>query len=346
MAAFPEHAGVTGPEAEEDYDWSRPVRFGGAFYVAQSCRIPRRVVVPRSRPRSARHVGSVWWSWSPGNSRSEQLYLSFDRSRRFYLLWFEWSDDGFSESRIAAYVPRKGLDPRAAAISLITANYQGEEREYASAGGPWVGSSPGLLDSEELMLVAELIWSDIPGHHHSDSPATDRQQTSPAVPNSQPSSQGRFLSMSMIAEFQRDGRASDTFVALLDERGEGGVGVACLWHPLDDSEFDPYILEGRGISEERLDALCAGAAPTSSELELWRQVEQDTAFESCRWNPAILWRAVADDGMTLYGTALQEDGGSWAGAFGPFLTPEAALEDLRSRGEVTDVRWPDEQHSP
>jgi hypothetical protein len=114
--------------------------------------------MPAVRPRSARHVGSVEWAWGPAHSRLDTLYLSLDRSRKFFLLWFEWADDGYSESRVVAYMPREGATANTAALAMTSATYRGEEQEYRSENGPWEVYSPGLLSHEELMFIAFSIW--------------------------------------------------------------------------------------------------------------------------------------------------------------------------------------------
>jgi hypothetical protein len=149
----------------------------------------------------------------------------------------------------------------------------------------------------------------------------------------------------MIEQFRRDGSAPEEFVELLRERGEGGIGVAGLLHSISDAEFDAFRLEEGSVSEERLEALESGAQPTASELEMWRQSVRDGVFTSGEgpWNPAILFRVEGAMGGPVYGVVLGEDGGSWADVFGPFLTPKTALEYLKTRGEVFDVSWVEDE---
>jgi hypothetical protein len=151
----------------------------------------------------------------------------------------------------------------------------------------------------------------------------------------------RQSSETFLLAYQHTRQAPEDFVTLLRERGEGGVGFAGIIHPLEDTKFDPYRLEDKGLSEGRLDALFSGEPPTKEELALWRNAVRDQVFQEGEgnWNIALLWRVTAVDQVTLYGVVLQGDKGSWDDVLGPFLTPETALQDLRSRGEVFDVNW-------
>ena len=153
----------------------------------------------------------------------------------------------------------------------------------------------------------------------------------------------RFNAAELLAYRARTGETPPELEDILDNLGDGGLGTAMFIHGLDASKFDPEKLEGSDINEERLDALFEGAAPTAEELEAWqRQVRREIADSGeGPWNPAILWKVTGDDGVTVYATVLGEDGGSWAALFGPFATAEEALADLRSRGEVSEVSWPD-----
>lgn len=142
---------------------------------------------------------------------------------------------------------------------------------------------------------------------------------------------------------QRRFVAPPDFVDRLLERGEGGIGVAGFMYPLRDTNFDPWRLEGRGVSDDRFAALTEGAPPTEDEVALWKEAERNRIHEDGEgaWHPAILYRVTREGGDVLYAVVLQEDGGSWVDVFGPFHTPKAALENLRSRGELFDVSWPE-----
>lgn len=150
----------------------------------------------------------------------------------------------------------------------------------------------------------------------------------------------------LLGAFARSRRTPRQLEPLLESLGEGPLGHAMLLHPLDDDDFDPERLEGSAeIASHRLQALYDGAAPTATELDAWRAAVRAEILregEGGPWNPAMLWRLVADDGVTLWAVVLGEDGGSWADVFGPFLAPSAALADLRMRGEVLAVDWADD----
>jgi hypothetical protein len=149
---------------------------------------------------------------------------------------------------------------------------------------------------------------------------------------------------SLLASFARTGKTPAQLEALLKERGEGGLGTAMLVLPVDDADFLPDHLEGAGLPEERLDALYGGSPPTAEELALWRARRRETVIERTDgWHMVVLWQVDTDDALRLYALTLMEDGGSWADVLGPFHTPVDALEYLRTRGEVSEVSWPDSE---
>jgi hypothetical protein len=132
----------------------------------------------------------VFWSWGPANSRLDHLFLSLDRSRKYYLLWFEWADDGYSDSRAVAYMAKGKLDSRQAASALLFAFYRGEEQEFVSENGRWTVSSAGLLSGDELISLAALIWPqsqrDESSSTGSNTPSPEMRvmETAPAQPHS------------------------------------------------------------------------------------------------------------------------------------------------------------------
>ena len=81
---------VSEPRADEELARHRPSPvLNDCHYVRSTGRAPRSVRVPTRRPRSARDVAVLSWTWSPAHSRIDSLYLSLDTARRCWLLWFE-----------------------------------------------------------------------------------------------------------------------------------------------------------------------------------------------------------------------------------------------------------------
>jgi hypothetical protein len=149
----------------------------------------------------------------------------------------------------------------------------------------------------------------------------------------------------LLAHWKRWQKTPEAFVALLEERGDGLSGQALLYIAPPDEYFEPSVLEGEdGVSESRLERLFAGARPTKKELALWHAIHREGVIEDGGegWQPAMLWEVQADDGVTLWGVIFPEDKGTWAEVFGPFPSPSAALEDLRTRGEMLEEDWPED----
>jgi hypothetical protein len=155
---------------------------------------------------------------------------------------------------------------------------------------------------------------------------------------------GPFSAADLLAFRARTGVTPPTLKDILREFGELSIGTAMFIHGLEAWNFDPEELEGSDMPQERLDALLDGAVPSSDDIEMWRQEVRRSIADSGEgsWNPALLCSVTGDDGITIYAVALQQDGGSWDALFGPFASADEALADLRMRGDVSEVSWPDE----
>jgi len=77
---------------------------------------------PKTRPRSARPVATIEWSWGPANSRRDEYFLSTDRARRRWYLWlFDGSEPGYEINEVVAHCPRGHVDALSAADRLLRA---------------------------------------------------------------------------------------------------------------------------------------------------------------------------------------------------------------------------------
>jgi hypothetical protein len=142
-----------------DFRVSRlPGRVRECRYISVDADEPTAVQLPKARPRSARFVGGLDWSWSPMHSRCDSLFLSLDRTRKHWLLWFEWSDEGYSESRVVAYMPAPGLDTAAAARILVPYYYAEEEKEFQENGRPGDVDATGVLSGPDWMRIVDALW--------------------------------------------------------------------------------------------------------------------------------------------------------------------------------------------
>jgi hypothetical protein len=137
----------------------RPLSKKGFYYVSPDRAVPARVKVPRRRPHSARHVVTLAWSWSPMHSRVDKFFLSLDSARKYWLLWYEARDEGYSVSRVCAFMLRKRYsDAKDAAAALLECYYLGEEEEFESPGNFGEVWQAGVLSNEELDAMARHIW--------------------------------------------------------------------------------------------------------------------------------------------------------------------------------------------
>jgi hypothetical protein len=155
---------------------------------------------------------------------------------------------------------------------------------------------------------------------------------------------GHFAAAELLEYRARTGETPRILEDILWELGDGPIGMAMFVYGLDPWNFEPEALEGSDIPEERFEALLDGAVPKAEDFEIWRRYVRESIAGSGEgpWNIALLWSVTGDDGVTIYAVALQEDGGSWAAVFGPFATAAEALADLRMRGDVSEVDWPQE----
>jgi hypothetical protein len=114
--------------------------------------------IPEKRPRTSTFVGRLAWSYSPGSSRVDDLYLSQDTSRRYWLLWRVWNDPDFSETNVAARLRRSGQSPREAAAHLVRVAYRDELDEFGNPPCRYVVWDEGVLSEKELLAIADLVW--------------------------------------------------------------------------------------------------------------------------------------------------------------------------------------------
>lgn len=114
---------------------------------------PKPLEAPAMRPRSARPVATVEWSWSPANARRDEYFLSNDRARRRWYLWlFDGSEPGFEIDEVVAHCPRGHVDAPSAAARLLRAFWANDDLNQ-ELGWPDVRSS-GLLGEQAIRSIA------------------------------------------------------------------------------------------------------------------------------------------------------------------------------------------------
>jgi hypothetical protein len=81
-------------------------------------------ILPKRTPRNVTYLCQVEWAWTPINDRLDAYYLH--SARAHWILWTCYWDDNWGkwEWVPSAYVPRKGVSERLAAIHLMIALWQ------------------------------------------------------------------------------------------------------------------------------------------------------------------------------------------------------------------------------
>ena len=103
-------------------------------------------------PRSAKHVATVSWSWSPAHSRRER-YLICSWKRRGWTLWamaYDF-DHGRMYARLAYAWPFRGYTAKFAAERLLTAAWKAD---LESLGEDYVRGA--CVDEEGLLTKADI----------------------------------------------------------------------------------------------------------------------------------------------------------------------------------------------
>jgi len=125
---------------------------------------PTGVDCPPTRPRSARFVAKVdLFSESPANERTDVYWLSSNRTRTHWFLWTSYYDDEMGEGwvhQLYAYVPRRGLDPRQAAMYLLQCGWRAERDKESLTERPEGTVREGLLKDADIDAIARTVWSD------------------------------------------------------------------------------------------------------------------------------------------------------------------------------------------
>lgn len=134
---------------------------------------PQHIDCPPRRPRSARFVAEIcMFADTAANQRFDAYWLSLNRSRTLWLLWLEFLNecDGGTESFVYAYMPRKAVQPQAAARALLACGWRAEFRNG------WlpkrVGSvfRSGMFGFGEIDAICDAVWG------AEDCAARDRRQ--------------------------------------------------------------------------------------------------------------------------------------------------------------------------
>lgn len=115
-------------------------------------------VLPKRRPRNMTYLGSVEWAWSPGHGRIDAYHLH--RGRNHWILYIQDLDPEMPEYawNVGAFVQRKGVDERLAAVHLLMERWKAENAEWDLDEFGWINAE-GFLSVAELKEIARRVWS-------------------------------------------------------------------------------------------------------------------------------------------------------------------------------------------
>ena len=111
-------------------------------------------------PKSARHVITVSWSFSPAHSRSGRYLLSSDRDREGFHLYESFYDENSCRERSfrvgSCYPYKRGFSVNAA-IVLLEKVWQSEKEQWGFDGDRLEVLEQGLLDANDIKSILERL---------------------------------------------------------------------------------------------------------------------------------------------------------------------------------------------
>jgi hypothetical protein len=114
-------------------------------------------------PRTAKHVVTISWSWSPMHSRTSEYRIATDKNRAGWHL-YEITDGDMSDkklcSRVSSGYPYKGVTAARAAYLLLKAAWESEVEQWEFDPSGFEVDKSGLLTNKEILEISEAIsWS-------------------------------------------------------------------------------------------------------------------------------------------------------------------------------------------
>ena len=111
-------------------------------------------------PRTATHVVTVSWSWSPMHSRTSEYRIASDQNRTGWHLYE--ITEGESEgkklcSRVSSGSPYKGVSAESAAYYLLKAAWESEVKEWDFDPSGLEVDKSGLLTGEDILEISDAI---------------------------------------------------------------------------------------------------------------------------------------------------------------------------------------------
>ena len=111
-------------------------------------------------PRTAKHVVTLFWSWSPAHSRRSEYRLATDRHRKTWNL-YEITDNPESRKplccRVATGEPYKGIPAESAAYQLLLSTWDEEIKQWDFDPKDFAIDSSGLLNETDINQIVKKL---------------------------------------------------------------------------------------------------------------------------------------------------------------------------------------------
>ena len=113
-------------------------------------------------PESSIYAFTAEWWYSPASTRIDNYFISKDKSGNYWVLWNSWFDDNWfkDEEDVLAEIPVGEAPDIKSAAKLLIAKAWREEKGASSLDHPEFISQTGLLDVEDIEIIADGIWNE------------------------------------------------------------------------------------------------------------------------------------------------------------------------------------------
>ena len=128
----------------------------GVEFVACTDEDPKEIL-PERRPTNMTYLGSVEWAWSPMHDRIDAYHLH--RGRNHWILYIEDLEPEMPDYAwsVGAFVQRKGVDERQAAVHLLMERWKAEHDLWDLDEFGFINQE-GFLSMSELKEIARRVW--------------------------------------------------------------------------------------------------------------------------------------------------------------------------------------------
>jgi hypothetical protein len=111
-------------------------------------------------PRTAKHVVTVSWCWSPMHSRTSEYRIASDQNRTGWHLYEITEDENGGKklcSRVSSGSPYKGVNADSAAYLLLKAAWESEVKQWDFDPSGFEVDKSGLLTDEDIFEISDAI---------------------------------------------------------------------------------------------------------------------------------------------------------------------------------------------